>query len=469
MESPAQLADFRQCIEKCQALRQQGQLTQTSRSKTDLLTIYQDELKTPNSQHKFKRASTIIEHPRHPKQHKRKLSYQHSLPSIGEEGANESSRDGGKGRKRSEARPTFLNFAGPGSDESRSKRAVVVMKEDLKKRPPRASLGEVSTKGSLSSYDGTTPLKRASHSSSSIPTKRSAMRKYVASQDRTPLSPISSPPAETSPRRTRKPKKPQKLAEKPARNPPLSQLRDDSKFTSSEFQADVEDFDAISPSSVGEGEHQTDTSRVIVNTGAAANSTASNTITIEAEVHLEGERPKLETSETSAASLILPPPPPSSRPTSRSASPISSPSLTVRPLQAPSPSPPLKRHSPHASPLPHVTSLRYGQSPQEDSYSHDCSSDFLIPRERTNSSPPPPSHNSPHDSSPIDTETDTDTLLPPPASTSSSGTLPLARALSPSSPTSSKRKLSFVKQGSGSSRGGFVFLNTPGVGEDSDC
>ena len=471
------MQDFRNSIEKCQALRRQGQLNKTCQSKNDLLTIYQDELKTPTSHHKFKRASTITEHSRLARHQNRKLSYQQSLPSIGEEVAGEPAEprdERRKGRKRSDARPTFLNFAGPTTEEKRAKRAVVVMKEEdlLKKRPQvRSSVGEMSHRGSITSSDGTTGSQRASHSSSSVHPKRSALRKYMSSQHTIPLSPVTSPPVETSPRRTRKPKKMPKSAEKSSRNPPLSQLRDDSKFTSSEFQADVEDFDATSPLSIGEEDQETDMFEVIANTALNPKLMATNTVTVEAEVHLEA-RPKLENKEisiSSVSSLILPPPP-SSRPSSRSASPLSSPSVTVRPFPPLSPSPPPKPHSPHTSPLPHVTSTTTNTATQEGDYSYlkDTSSDLLIPRERTGSSSPPPSHDSPHGSSPCDTETDTDTLLPHPVSSATGGgSLPRARAISPNSPSSSRRKRSFGKQGSGSSKGALVFLNPPGG--DSDC
>ena len=470
VESPAQLQAFRNCIEKCQSLRQMGQ-SHTARSKNDLLTTYRDELKSPSSQQKFKRASTIVERSRPPRHPKRKLSYQHSLPSIGEEGAKDATGDAGKGRKRSDARPTFLKFTNPQPEESRGKREVIVMKgEDLKKRPVRALASDISTKGSVSSSDGVTALKHTSQSSSSFLPKKTAVRKYVASQNPSPLSPLNSPPVETSPRRVRKAKKVTKPAEKPSRNPPLAQLRDDSKFTSSEFQADVEDFDAITPT---EPENK-DIDDCIVNTNEMALTRKShatmNTVTVEAEVHMEaGQRHKLDTKEasiSSVASLILPPPP-SPRPSSRSASPISSPILVVRPFP-PLTHSPSQTQSTHTSPLPTHTSTT-AATLEDDSHTHDTSSDLLIPRKRTNSSPPPPSFDSPHESSPCETETDTDTLLPRPTSSNSSSSLPRGKALSPNSPTSSKKKLSFVKQGSGKSKSGTVYLSTPGLGEDSDC
>jgi hypothetical protein len=464
VESPVQLQAFRNCIDKCQSLRRQGQ-SHTARSKNDLLTSYKDELKSPSSHSKFKRASTIIEHSRPPRHPKRRLSYQHSLPSIGEEGGTGNAR---KGKKRSDARPNFLKFSNPPPEESRSKRAVVVMKgEDLKKRPARASAGETSTKGSVSSTDGVTASKQTSQTSTSFQPKRTAGRKNVGSQQPTALSPLTSPPVEASPRRVRKARKPP--AEKQSRNPPLSQLRDDSKFTSSEFQADVEDFDAVSPME----ERKTEGCIVTANE-MALTPISRATVTIEAEVHLEsGERHKLDTKEasiTSVSSLILPPPP-SPRPSSRSASPISSPSLIIRHFPPLTLSPPPKSHSPRTSPFPNNTTTTATIPPTEggDSYAHNCSSDLLIPRERADSSPPPPSRDSLHDSSPCETETDTDTLLPRPTSSNSGGSLPRGKALSPNSPTSSTRKLSSVRPGSGKAKGGSVLLNTPGLAEDSDC
>ena len=455
-----QLQAFRNLIEKCQSLRIKQQ-THTARSKNNLLISYRDELKSPNSHSKFKRASTITEHSRPPRHQIRRLSYQHSLPSIGEEGGKDSVRDARKGVKRSDVRPNFLKFSNPPSEEGRSKRAVVVMKgEDLKKRPARFSAGEMSTtKGSVSSTEGLTASKRTSQTSSSSQLKRTAGRKSVPSQP-TALSPLTSPPVQTSPRRVRKVKKTAKPAEKPTRNPPLSQLRDDSKFTSSEFQADVEDFDAVTPIE----EKRAEDCKVIANEMATK---SHATVTIAAEVHLESrERHKLDTKETSITSIssLILPPPPSPRPSSRSASPLSSPSLTVRPFPPFTPSPPPKIHSPHTSPLPTITPATPATG--GDSYTNDCSSDLLIPRERSDSSPPPPSRGSPHDSSPCETETDTDTLLPQPTS---SGSLPRGKALSPNSPTSSRRKLSSPSQGSGKSKGGSVFLNTAGLNEDSDC
>ena len=460
MESPVQLQAFRNCIDKCQSLRRQGQ-SQTARSKNDLLTSYKDELKSPSSHSKFKRASTILEHSRPPRHPKRRLSYQHSLPSIGEEGGTGNAR---KGKKRSDARPNFLKFSNPSPEESRSKRTVVVMKgEDLKKRPARASAGETSAKGSVSSTDGVTASKRTSQTSTSFQPKRTAGRKTVGSQQPA-LSPLTSPPVEASPRRVRKARKPP--AEKQSRNPPLSQLRDDSKFTSSEFQADVEDFDAVSPME----ERKTEGCIVTANEMALTPKSHA-TVTIEAEVHLEsGERHKLDTKEasiTSVSSLILPPPP-SPRPSSRSASPISSPSLTIRHFPPLTLSPPHKSHSPRTSPLPNNTTTT-AAIPASDSYAHDGSNDLLIPRERADSNPPPPSRDSLHDSSPCETETDTDTLLPRSTSSNSGGSLPRGKALSPNSPTSSRRKLSSVRPGSGKAKSGSVLLNAHGLAEDSDC
>ena len=493
MENPAQLQAFRDCIEKCQALRKQGNIVHTTKSRTTLLLSYHDEMKTPASQQRrLKRASTTIERSRPAKKHvvKRKLSYQQSLPSIGEEsmmnkkGVNrEEEGEEEKPRKRSESRPTFLKFTSPSSRESGKKRPVVVMKgDDFKKRPLRSSTDELSTKGSAY-FSSSDSLHKHSQSTSSVQGKKSMFRRHIANQNMaTPLSPITSPPVETSPRRKgRRLKKTPKLTEE-TRNPPMSQLRDDSKFTSSEFQADVEDFDVISPEpikSVGEKIKDLESSyTVAVNESAVSDiKHGSSDNTIEAEIHdvIQGKSPHLlhddkQTSITSTSSLILPPPT-SPRPSSRSVSP------SLVPHQSPmlSPSSPLSHTiAPSTvSPVSDTISEKHNSLYSED-LNH--SSDLLLPRQRSNSSPlPSPAENgdsSPlHDTSPCDTETDTDTLLPRQIS-STSNSLPRSRVLSPTTTTTSsasKNKLSFDRATANRGIGAF-YVNRPSLERnETDC
>lgn len=369
-------------------------------------------------------------------------------------------------RKHVDARPTFLKFSGPSPDERGKKVAVVMKGVDFKKqRSSRGSAGDIH---SISSMDNISSQKK-SLQTSNLHSKRIVSKKYTASQV-SPLSPLSSPTIEASPRRVRKTKKSVTAASKPAKNPPLSKLKNDSKFTSSEFQADVEDFDTISPNTpTAEGK-----SHLVTANEPALKFATTNTVTVEAEVHLETMvKPKhitKESSVTSTSSLVLQPPPPSPRPSSRSASPLSSPCITVNPISFLTPSPPPNTHSLSST----STQSRIAASDPivqgDGSYPNDCSSELLIPRNRSSSSPPPLSRNSPRESSPCDTETDTDTLLPLQPRTGGS----LQRALSPSS--SFQKKLSFVKQNSDKSKagssgggGGTVFLNSPSLGEDSEC
>ena len=144
------------------------------------------------------------------------------------------------------------------------------------------------------------------------------------------------------------------------------------------------------------------------------------------------------TSKTSSDSLI-PPPPVAAHSPSRSPSPLHVTSPSVQTSSVPSPS---------SSPTPHLATVS-STTLEETSYSQDLgrSSDLLIPRERTNSSPPAGDEDdSPlHDSSPCDTETDTDNLLPHQWS-NASGSLPRSKALSPNSPTTTIRRLSFERK-----------------------
>ena len=175
---------------------------------------------------------------------------------------------------------------------------MVLKGENLKRRPVRGSADEVSVKGrsgSLSSSDGITPVQKPPQSASNLLLKKSAPRKQ--SNPVLP-SPLASPPTESSPRTKRRLRKPQKsqLADVSARNPPLAQLKDDSKFTSSEFQADVEDFDAVSPLSVESVEDRLpESSTVAVNEAAIRSELetgehAPGALTIQAECILMHRR-----------------------------------------------------------------------------------------------------------------------------------------------------------------------------------
>ena len=466
-ENPAQLQDLRICMDKCQTLAMQ--LPQTTKSKNQLLMVYQEEMSASPTQHKFKRASAVVDRGgrRHPK---RKLSYQHSLPSIGEEELKTKSESASgdveeKGKKQLDSRPTYLRFSSPPCEDSVSKRAAVVMKQgDMKTRPMHSSANERATKDASSL--ATTTTDKVSLSVSNPRPKKSAIRKHVPNP--TPDSPLNSPPGEISPRLKRKPRRAQKspLSSKSSHHPPLSELREDKKFTSSEFQADVEDFDAVSP----QESRTLDTERctMAVNEAALQGELelpmhAPHSVTVQAEIHSTAPLEK-EPSVTSsiAISPLIPPPPisPRSSPRSRSSSPLPSQSHVGHPSPLPSPSstPPLPPTT-TATPEPH------------DFYSHDLdpSSELLIPRSRTSSSPPLARDDSPlADSSPCDTETDTDTLLPRP-SNSASGTYS-RKAPSASSPTS-RKTLSFERrQGSNASKNsGALFVNLPGLGESSNC
>ena len=455
------------------------QLPQTTKSKNNLLMTYQDEIRTPTTQYKFKRASTTVD--RGGRRHaKRRLSYQHSLPSIGEEEPKTKPESGSenvkeKRRKQLDSRPTFLRFSSPPREEVAGKGTAVVMKqEDMKMRPMRTSADE---KGStyVSSSDTTTTTDKASLSISNLRPKKSPVRKYVTNP--TPDSPLNSPPAEVSPRMKRRPRKTPKtvLSNKSSHHPPLSELREDKKFTSSEFQADVEDFDAISPQ-----ENVTlDTEGCTMTANEAALQRElelpmlkPHSVTVQAEVHFDASKRhksatplEKEPSVTSsiAVSPLIPPPPttsPRTSPRSRSSSPL-----------------PSQSHVGHHSPLPSPSSMpplppeAASATEQHDLYSQDCdcSSDLLIPRNRTSSSPPLERDDSPlADSSPCDTETDTDTLLPRPSS-SASGNYS-RKAPSATSPTTQKT-LSFERRrGSNASKNsGAFFINLPGLGESSNC
>ena len=224
-------------------------------------------------QHQFKRSSTTVDRKRPRHALKKRLSYQLSLPSIGEEdpkGKGKDSRDGAsrKGSKAIDSRPTFLKFSSPPpQQETRAKKAAVVLKEEDVKKKTRFSHDETASKTgtSYSSSDAATPKPPTAQPVQSSLQKKSAMRKYPTDQGK--LSPLSSPPA-VSPRVKRKPRKtvsnaPRSPLTKPAkRHPPLGELRNDSKFTSSEFQADVEDFDAISPLSIHDDDDDDGNNRV---------------------------------------------------------------------------------------------------------------------------------------------------------------------------------------------------------------
>ena len=481
IENPAQLQGFRNCIEKCQALRRQGQLPHTTKSKNSLLLCYQDEMRTPTSQHKFKRASTTVDRTRQRHPMRRKLSYQQSLPSIGEEGLRGKPKESADvapqrdRKKQFDSRPTFLKFTSPPPDEARGKRTAVVMKgEDVKKKLVHVPTEESLTK-ITSSSDVSTPRQPTSQSATNIRPKKSALRKHIANSTPANLSPLNSPPAETSPRLKRRLRKTPKsqLTDKPRHNPPLGQLKNDSKFTSSEFQADVEDFDALSPQStasitdIGERTRDADSCTTAVNEAALdleseLESTAHlpHSITVHAEVHLDAhERPaSIPLARESPVSALaqspsLIPPPPTSRPSSRSGS--------LSPSHFHSPSPLASPSSPSLNPslCPPVSAT------QDSFYSQDLnhSSDLLIPRSRSSSSPPPlPRVDLPfRGSSPGDTETDTDTLLPH-LSSSASGR-------KASSLTTQKKKLSFERRQGNGSKSGTIFLNKPGLGQESDC
>ena len=468
LENPAQLQDLRICIDKCQTLAMK--LPQTTKSKNNLLTTYQEEMSTPTTQHKFKRASATVDRGgrRHPK---RKLSYQQSLPSIGEEEPKTKS-ESAKGdveekglKKQFDSRPTYLRFSSPPREDSAGKRTAVVMKrEDMKLRPMHPSASERSTKDASS--DTTTTTDKVSLSVSSARPKKSAIRKHVPNP--TSDSPLNSPPDKVSPRLKRKPRRAQKspLSGKSSYHPPLSELREDKKFTSSEFQADVEDFDAVSPQD--NRTLDTESFTMAVNEAALQRELevpmhAPRSVTVQAEVHSATPLEK-EPSVTSSVAMspLVPPPPavPRPSPRSRSSSPLPSQSHVSYPSPLPSPS--------STSPLPPTTTIT---TEQHDFYSQDVdhSIELLIPRSRTGSSPPLQRDDSPlADSSPCDTETDTDTLLPRPSS-SASGTSSW-KAPSASSPTS-RKTLSFERrQGSNASKNsGAFFMNLPGLGESSNC
>ena len=452
-------------------------MAHATKSKNTLLMSYQDEMRTPDSQHRFKRASTTVDRSRQPRNARRRPSYQHhqSLPSIGEEEPKtKASGNEEKERKHSETRPSSLKFS---PEESRGKKSVVLMKgEDLKKWPPT---GEISAKGLgyISSSDGNTPVQKASQTIFVRLPKKSALKKHVTNPNPIALSPLASPPAEASPRLKRKVKKSPKhtLSDKSSsRNPPLAQLKDDSKFTSSEFQADVEDFDAVSPISVTSMSEKTTTGddvNCIVATNEVAlkresDSHTASTITVQAEVHVsaqERREPTPKQPSTASISSLIPPPPVAPRPSYHSSPVIHS-------------SPPLP--SPPSSSSPRTQQNAISTDTQQDSdYCQDLghSNDPLLPRQRSSSSPSPPERDNTllHGSSPCDTETDTDTLLPPRQWSSTSGSLPRnSKALSPNSPTTARRKkLSFERRraSSDAGKGGVIFLNMPSVGEDSDC
>lgn len=488
IENPAQLQGFRSCVEKCQVLRKEGRLPHI-KSKTNLLLSYQDEIKSPTTQHKFKRASTTVDRRRQRHPLRRKLSHQQSLPSIGEEDAKEKSEPTDveverKRKMRFDSRPNFLKFSSPPPEEARGKGTAVVIKgENLKKKPTQVPSEDSITK--VSSYsDRNTSRQPASQS---VHQKKSPLRKHT---NPATLSPLNSPPTETSPRSKRRHRKTPKsqLTDKSVRNPPLSQLKNDSKFTSSEFQADVEDFDVQTPQPTENITALEGRTRDIDGCVAAVNEAALKSeldltthplrsVTVEAEVHFNPQvhersgtisHEKEPSTSSLALSPSLIPPPPTSRPSSRSGSHLSSHSGSPHPsLHSPSPRP-----TPTPSPPPtHSPPSLPDSEPTRDSFHSqdlDLSKDFLIPRPRTYSSPPYSREDSPlHDS---DTETDTDSLLP--RTQSSASGAHSRKALSPSSPTSQKKRLSFERrQGSNSKSSGIgtIFLNMPGVGRESDC
>ena len=504
IENPAQLQGIRSCIEKCQKLRRQSQHLHTTKSKNSLLVSYQEEMRT-QVQHQFKRSSTTVDRKRPRHALKKRLSYQLSLPSIGEEdpkGKGKDSRDGAsrKGSKAIDSRPTFLKFSSPPpQQETRAKKAAVVLKEEDVKKKTRFSHDETASKTgmSYSSSDAATPKPPTAQPVQSSLQKKSAMRKYPTDQGK--LSPLSSPPA-VSPRVKRKPRKtvsnaPRSPLTKPAkRHPPLGELRNDSKFTSSEFQADVEDFDAISPLSIHDDDDDDGNNRVrdieletsttsTSRAGFESESTTNRavlererdestthgpyTVSLQAEVHFDSLLPE-SSAPTSPVHLLSPsahspsliPPPLSSRPSSRSGSYSPVPSSTCSPLSSPS----LFRPP---SPLPHLPPPAPTSTTDTYSQDLDCSIDMLLPRNRTGSSPPPSLRdNSSHgETSPYDTETDTETLLPHPSSSRSSGS-----RKDSSSPTT-RKKLSFDRrQGSSKdSSSGTYYINVPGLGRESDC
>ena len=486
VENPAQLQSFRSCTEKCQVLRREGQLPHTIKSKTNLLLSYQDEMKSPTTQHKFKRASTTVDRRRQRHPLRRKLSHQQSLPSIGEENMKEKSEPADveverKGKMRFDSRPTFLKFSSPPPEEGRGKGTAVVMKgEHLKKKPTHVPSEDSITKVSSLS-DRTTSRQTASQP---VHQKKSPLKKHT---NPATLSPLNSPPTETSPRSKRRHRKTPKsqLTDESVRNPPLSQLKNDSKFTSSEFQADVEDFDVQTPQPTENIAALEGRTKGIDGCVAAVNEAALQSeldlmthplrsVTVEAEVHFNPQvhgtisHEKEPSISSLALSPSLIPPPPSPRPSSRSGSRPSS--------RSGSPHPSLHSPSPHPSPTPsppptHSPPSLPDSAPTRDSFHSqdlDFSKDFLIPRPRTDSSPPHSREESPlHDS---DTETDTDSLLP--RTQSSASGAHSRKALSPGSPTSQKKRLSFERrQGSNSKSSGIgtIFLNMPGVGRESDC
>lgn len=443
-------------------------------------------MKSPTTQHKFKRASTTVDRRRQRHPLRRKLSHQQSLPSIGEEDTKGKSEPGDveverKGKMRFDSRPNFLKFSSPPPEEARGKRTAVVLKgENLKKKPSQHVPSEDSITKLSSLSDRTTsrqPASQSVHHQKKLP-----LRKHT---NPAALSPLNSPPAETSLRLKRRPRKTPKsqLTDKSVRNPPLSQLKNDSKFTSSEFQADVEDCDDQTPQptenvvALGGGTRDIDGCVTAVNEAALKGELDSTmhplqSVTVEAEVHfnpqvhdrsgnISHEKEPSVSSLAHSPSLI--PPPPTSRPSSRSGSRLSSHSGSPHPsYHSPSPHPtpppsPPSTHSPPSFPDP---------APTRDSYHSQDLDDFLIPRSRTYSSPS--REESPvHDS---DTETDTDILIP--RTQSSVSGAPSQKALSPSSPTSQKKRLSFERrQGSNSksSSTGTILLNMPGLGRESDC
>ena len=492
---------MRSCIDKCQSLRREGISPHTIKSKSSLLHSYLEEMKSPNLL-PFKRASTMVNRKR-PKHHMAKrLSFQFSLPSIDEiELKEEEEERVGVKKKTLESRPTFLNFSGGASPkEKETKKAAVILRGDEVRRKGRFSLEEQPTKMASSSFSGPGSSPKLSSvktlSNFSGAGKKSALKKHSAPNTLSPFTDSDSPLATRqgkplglglSPRLKRKPRKMlehSKKAEKPQksrRNPPLAQLKHDSKFTSSEVHADVEDFDvgsdtifspkggASSPTNLPKRIELSIANRsaIDLDLSSPTDDIEWNDLVVQAEVHHDASSPTGPRSPSPAVAAPSPQskswsptrPPRDSNSSLAPYPPRSRSPLFARPpptsyspsLVSPSRSP---RHSPPPITLPSSLSPPLAQHALHLDSSHDP----LIPRDSLDSSPPQGGngigagkHRTGTGSAPWqdgsasdgETETDTDTLLPH----DSSSSLPRRAALSPNSPmTAAKKKLSFDRR-----------------------
>ena len=389
-----------------------------------------------SSSHKrFKRSSTVSILDRRPQ----RMRHQQSLPAIEEDQqlSEDNTGSSDQAKKALESRPTFLHLSTPSSEDHSTKKAAIVLKRK------KAKFSE-----DLSALSPTDASPKMSKSLASVlhPRKRANRRQS------TDLPPTSGAPA-IERRKHRKalhsPKSP--LAQQTRRPPPLKNLKGDSNFTSSEFQADVEDFDVSSPQpktssfdmQPGPKRKESGVSLMAVNQAALAAEQESPPKTciamaVQAEVHCDHSLPEETRSTpaqrppTTSESSPLLPPPPASYSTSHSSA--HSP-LTSLALHSKSPSLPHSSSSSTNSPsLPHPPQpisfadspslshppLTATPTPESAAFSRDSDSlhDCLIPRGDIAVSPP-----SKEESVPSDSDMDTDTLLPQsPSGSSRSGT-----------------------------------------------